>query len=266
MHYLQVHQKVFLATCLLVAVAQVGPVSAQSIISVNISGSDRLLTAGQSAGAIPAVNWNNAGVDGGGGTQTFNNLTDNTGAATETDLTLYGVDFTYNNSTDISGSPIPEGDALMMSSSRGRSGSGSRTFDVSNVGFDLYDVYVYFGGVSSSATKPYTIDLTLQEDVGGGTWSSVSPTYYMVDSNSLWDGTYNQSLATAAVDAEDGFEYVRFQNVSLDKFRLLTSSVGRRAGFSGIQIVQVPEPGAALLGSLALGLVTLRRSRRAELS
>jgi hypothetical protein len=49
--------------------------------------------------------------------------------------------------------------------------------------------------------------------------------------------------------------------MTASEFRLYTGGVSRRAGFSGVQIVQVPEP--ACLALLAVGGMALLHRRRA---
>ena len=243
---------------------------AVTIISINIDGdTDHDLAAADVVGVVEATNWNNVGAVGSGTNRNYTNLMDNTGTVTTTDVGLGGSANLYNNNTAIDGSTITApylDDAKMMGSSRGESQNGlNRSVEVKQLNLALYDVYVYFGGVNTDASTPYVLNIKLQT-FDGSAYVDASPVYYMRDSNRTWDGTYNQSTATTAADAVDGQEYVLFQNVTGTQFKILSEAVNRRAGISGVQIVEVvPEPGTevVVLASLA-GFAGLARRRRHE--
>lgn len=214
-----------------------------------------------SVGVISTTNWNNLAWESGSSSPTFTGLIDNNGDVVA-DMTaqVSGASFNYPNATPLDGS-ITLPDAKMMTFGKGNSSNGGgRTFTVESVPFEKYDIYVYFGGAGTSAGTPYNMPATLNGPDGSGGWTSVSPTYIMTDSDKKWSGTYTRSTSTIAGTDSN---YVLFENVELSSFRISSGGVGRRAGYSGFQIVAVPEPGHYALGLALLtsSAVMVRRRR-----
>lgn len=209
----------------------------QDAISLNLSGSASYdMTATDVAGFIPTANWNNLNAT--SGSTTFTTIEDDTGATTGASITLKTSPYSYNNNTVLDGT----GHTKMMGSAKGTSQNGqSRAVEVSGSPYSTVDVYVYFGAAGSSATTPYTMNVRLQEPDGSGGWTDVGPTYYMTDTNKVWSGTYERSTATSAGSAADEKNFVLFENVSLTDFRISASSVNRRSGFTGVQIISAAQ-------------------------
>lgn len=237
----------------------------QTAIGINLSGSATYdLVPTDSVGVVSTANWNN--LNPASSNETFNTINDQNGVATGASVQITQSQFNYLNSTSIAGGvddpPLP--DALMMGSTKGTSSNGnSRTIAVTNSPYALVDVYIYFGGAGTSATIPYTMNVRLQGPDGIGGWTDVSPTYYMVDTDRRWSGIYERSIATSSGDAgAQEKNYVLFENVALSDFRVTASSIGRRAGFSGLQVVAVPEPSAvALILGGVVGVIAYWRRR-----
>jgi hypothetical protein len=241
------------------------------IISANFtdSSASRQLLATDEVGVVAALNWNNVGATGAGPNYSLTDVVDNSGAATTTDISITGTVSSYGNNTDLTGTSITGAamdDAKMMSLGRGTSQNGdARTIVVSSIDtaiMPVYDIYVYFGGAGVDATTPYYMKATLQ--YWNGTAYVDDPGYstlYMRDNNKSWDGIYTESTATSVAEATVDSDYVVFRNVSLERFRIMSDSQARRAGYSGIQIVAVPEAGAGWLGCLGLVAFLARRRR-----
>lgn len=199
-------------------------------ISVNLTEPASLLAATDVVGAVPAAHWNNAPND----NQVLTNVVDSFGAATTADITFANTPYYYLNNTPVLAAPLTD-DAKMMRTMRGMSNSSSMYMTAAQVPYALYDLYVYWGGRNPQETVPATMTVNLQ--FWNGTSWVTNQTKYIRDSDRMWDGTYNESTATTAAAAVDGNEYVVFRNMTATTFRIHTS-VGVRAGLSGVQIVK----------------------------
>ncbi|GHB92875.1 hypothetical protein [Cerasicoccus arenae] len=261
--FLLLLNKAALAGILMYGLSSINAIG-QTAVGFNVasfSSRDFDLAPTDSVGVVPTANWNNLYWESGSSSPLFTDLVDSDGnTIVGMNAQVGGSAFNYPNNTPVDGS-VTMPDAIMMKFAKGSSGTGSRTFLVENAPFELYDVYVYFGGSGSSASTPYNMNVRLQEDVDG-TWTDVSPTYIMTDSDHQWSGTYTRSTSTVAGTDSN---YVVFENVDLSTFRIASSNVGRRAGLSGFQIVAIPEPGYYALGFalFTAGVVYMRRKRTA---
>ena len=200
------------------------------VISVNLcNGTGNALLPTEVVGAVPAANWTNSY----NASEWLPDVKDDTGAVTTADVTFGGAAYGYANNTGALPPPMDD-DVKMMSSMRGNTSNGVVTATVEQLPYSGYDVYVYWGGRASGQSIPATLTVEYQVEVGG-VWTTVD-TRYIRDNNRVWDGTYDESTATAAGDAVDGNEYVTFRNRSEGKFRIRTSG-NTRTGLSGFQIV-----------------------------
>ncbi len=240
-------------------------VMAQTAIGFNIANFSNTtydLDPTDSVGVVSTENWNNLKWDTGGSSPVFTGLVDSNGDTVD-GLTaqLSGASFNYSNSTALDGS-VTLPDAKMMAYGRGESSNGrGRSFTVENVSYELYDVYVYFGAAGSAASTPYNMPATLNAPDGEGGWTAVSPTYIMTASTKSWSGDY--TISTSTVSGTES-NYVLFENVDLSSFRITSGGVNRRSGYTGFQIVAVPEPSQFALGFglLAMGCVVFVRRRK----
>lgn len=191
------------------------------------------------AGVVPVPFWNeNTQLD---ITQPkFYNVTNSLGAATECDVN-FGTQLNYSYSNNTPTNSPATNDQLMMKSMMGTSSTSSHYLGVTSVPYERYDVYVYFGGPGSDATTPYNFNACCQEPDGAGGWVTVTPTYWIRDSNKQWSGSFKLATATTDTDLVDGGEnYMRFEGLTNSSVRIYIASITRRGGPSGFQIVDNP--------------------------
>jgi hypothetical protein len=223
--------------------------AAQAAISVNFVGGGGGDANGNSitapAGVVALDNWNNLTMADG----TFVNLIDDTGGFTTADITWDG-DGTWAAyaENDTSGNHQLFNGYVDDFEAAGGGGTNVGRYTVAQVPYALYDVYVY---ADSDATDGRRASYTI-----GGT------TFYLADmKNFNNDPTFDPVTSTTAGTFEAG-NYMLFQGLSGANFELVTTAQVFRSFVSGIQIVQVPEPGT--LGLLALAATSLLRPRRRQ--
>ncbi len=193
-----------------------------------------------SAGVISAPNWNLTG-DAGSANLNFSDAT-SSGAT----LTLGGGFGAWG----IGGVSSPDGDGSTNKAIfDGYYNSLTSTMTVGNIPFAEYNVYVYFSsdadgrtGTVSDATTTYSFSTMAVAATAG--------------SNAIFTQTTDMGAGNPSAD------YAVFSSLTgASQTFTITSIPSNGMGFSGIQIVQVPEPSAALLGGLGvLGLLRRRRS------
>ncbi|MDQ8180994.1 malectin domain-containing carbohydrate-binding protein [Pelagicoccus sp. SDUM812005] len=203
--------------------------SSDGIVSFNVTNPGQEVASTDSLGAVAATNWNNSTVN----NETFTDATDSEGVATTLDIRFANTAFFYPNSTPEYPAPLAD-DASMMRTQRATSNSSSTAVYAEEVPYDNYDVYVYWGGLRSADSTPQTMTVSFQL-WDGSAWVT-QETKYITDNDHAWDGTYNESTATASGDAVDGNEYVVFRARTDTDFKIVTTA-GRRIGMSGFQIV-----------------------------
>lgn len=251
----------FALSCLFLAV---DASAASEAISLNLSGNASYqLASTDTAGVVAAANWNNLT----NGNTVHSSINDQAGdVVAGLTVGLSGASFSYVNNTPIDGS-ISLPDAKMMGSAVGQSSNGNfRNVTVLGSSFAVADVYVYFGATGTGATTPYTMGLSLQESDGLGGWTDVTSIYYMTDTNKMWSGTYSRStsIVGGVGTAAEEKNYILFENVTLTDFRIRSTTVPKRGGITGVQLIAVPEPSqyAIFAGFLMLGFVALKRRRK----
>lgn len=247
-------QRVLLASVLSLPVAMTITTSSASaaVISMNFASHDNAnpdppstpysMGPSESAGVVPATNWNNLLT----ASSTFPGLVDNTGTPTSASVTWSSGGGTW--STNITAAP---GNFNMMKAHLDAISPGDASVTVSSIPAsiaNLYDVYVYFDSQSSNGivTSNYTIG---------------SQTYFMTDT-AEFNGTFVQATGTTAGTRTAGANYARFSNLTGTSFTLLADSEDFRADISGIQVVGVPEPSSFFMlvfGTLFMGFIKGRR-------
>jgi hypothetical protein len=184
---------------------------------------------GEYAGAVIAQNWNVLEA----GQTARSHLFDTHGTATTASITAdsgtrYGLD----------GSMLTA-NAFLVGSQMGSWQSAQLSFTITGIPYDLYDVYVYWAGISSNRTTG-----TLEVSDG-------AETFFLRDSDHLFDGQLTESTATTAASAVDGNEYVVFRGRSGGTIAITTIGSVTRLGPAAVQIVDrsAPDPYAAWLAN-----------------
>lgn len=193
-----------------------------------------------SAGVVSVTNWNLTG-DGGSADLKYSDAT-SSGAT----LTLAGGFGAWG----IGGVSSPDGDGSTNKAIfDGYYNSLGSTLTIGNIPFAEYDVYVYFSA-----------------DVDGrtGTLSDGATTYSFktmgiaatAGSNAIFTQTNDTGTGNPSAD------YAVFSGLSGSSKTFTIANASDGMGFAGIQIVQVPEPSAGLLGLCGVTFLLVRRRSR----
>jgi hypothetical protein len=181
-----------------------------------------------------------------GSTPTVTNMVDSSGVSTGVGITQDG--FTGVDDWNIT---VPLTMLHRSASAFGNGPGNSASFTITGLtSGSLYDLYI---------ATAHTVLTTV------GQWSTSNSVNGSTSSTTIiLDNTGSESNGTTWVN---GVNYVLFSQIQADvtnKITMtesLTTLNGSRMGFSGFQLISVPEPSAALLGGL--GLLALLRRRRA---
>ena len=229
-----------------------GSAQAASTIGVNFGASSASTTIGaaDSAGVVSAVNWNN--LSGLTGSIAVNN-NDNTQTA--------NVAWTVSEQWTMAGTAPaanPGSGTLMNGFFSNNGGIGSpQTITISSIPYATYDLYIY-----SSHDRTGRTVTTFSEQAAAFAATTIAEN---VTTAAIGADPFVFNAVTAGTSGTGN--YVKFSGLTasqLDIDFISGSAVTAdqdRTGFSGFQIVQIPEPSAALLG--AFGLLGLLRRRRA---
>lgn len=251
-------------------------VQAAPIISVNVTfdTADQLAPT-DSAGLVPAVNWNNASRGAGNfGSFSATNLVDDEGANT-------GASFAYSSVGNsaiqrfgdytVGETPYDPNRAMLGSGFLAFSGSGTYSITISDLPESFtsagYMVYLYWGGASATSG---TIG-----DVMTGETTLGTETFFIQHERGQQQtiDSYTLVTATSQANAVTGLNTILFGGSSPLTSDQFTINMDRptgsdlRLGLSGIQIVAIPEPSTyalfSALGALGLIIVRKRSGRRA---
>ena len=201
----------------------VEPISVSDTISINIFNTDNSLDANQTAGVVPRANWNNFGPQGRGP----HTLMGSDGLQSGARVLLPEI---WRYSTPQMGDTA---DHIMMSGYAGRS-VATLQFEFSDIPFESYDVYVYWGA-HQDEWIPDFLRVTVEDE-----------TFWIRVEDTAWNGTFVQSTATTKAAATTPANYVVFENLSLRNLTVTTfadtANNRLRAGPAGIQIVARTTP------------------------
>lgn len=191
------------------------PAQSQEVISINFTDPrqpDRRLQRYEYAGRVPTRFWNNLA-------EPISNqlLSDNQGNTYSMSVSSTGTR-TFTNRTF----PVDNGNARMLSAQWFGNGS-SGSYTLSQIPYDLYDIYIYFGGVRGAPPRTQRITVNgqskfIRDDTGG------------------WNGVLEESTATSAATAVDGPAYVVFHGLNTSSLTVALSEMSD-FGLAGIQIV-----------------------------
>ena len=226
-----------------------------SVISVNMTDGGSIGTsAGQTAGAVLAGNWNEIIPQGiAAGTTDLGNLLDDSGAPSGVSLVQSDWIGGWWNDPYPSGFSGTAGNDI-FGNFEDNAGYYTYTFDNVNTGVGaLYDVYIYSArGFSNTGVTQFEVN---------------GETKYLTNENTV--GDYVESGWSTAADAMANLNsgnYVRFQNVSLDTLVVgidaLEDTVngGTAGSVAGVQIVAIPEPSTmGLFAILGGGMLFIRK-------
>ncbi|MEM1058688.1 MAG: hypothetical protein AAGK14_05525 [Verrucomicrobiota bacterium] len=254
-HYLLIMSsfKHFLITGLAALVLSITVLSSQAqVISLQFPpsgfGAPTRLAPGESAGLVPAINWNLAPTTGNPGAGTLTNLLDSTGIATTIDL-----DYTSGQSVIVrSGSGTATPNQTLYAGTL-RSGQGPApvipvTFSFSEINIaPAYDLILYLSSPGASGTI----------SLNGETPIPISPTAPNSD---------DPYVFTEITSGNPVGNYIVFRNLTdpSPEIELFANGPFSNIGVAGLQIVVVPEPQTAtlmLIGSL-FGLPLYRRLQK----
>ena len=199
------------------------------------------------AGVVLVSNWNNSWPS-----NPTTNLIDNTGTATTLDISYTSHDqWSIQNSTPAQDTDGSYNKRLL----NGYLNAGSSvattlsTINLTQIPYAQYDIYVYFGADQANRAGSVTVG---------------SSSYYFdtVGSASISGSNALLVQTSETTDVADNINanYARFSNLT-GASQTITTNIPNFGGIAGFQVVQVPEPSAALIGGL--GMLCLLRRRRA---
>lgn len=268
------------------ALSVVPGASAAGVISANIAGhseggAGNIIAPAASAGAYPAINWNNvigANTNSASGT----NLIDSLGAATTLDVRVTG-----NRRSGFNNNSTPDRKLFSVNVGTGATSPtapGALNAVISQIPYAQYDLYLYYtdypdyrGGNANDETVPAFM---LRNGVGGqeiDTWygfdgMGINGSFYEFGTTNLPDALLRATNSDAS--NRQLSNYMVIPDLTASELEIIgwnarAGSMANETGLAGFQIVQqqvdetIPEPlTLALLGLAAGGLGGYVRRRR----
>ncbi len=237
------------------------PAQAQNVISVNFTGdtgsgdgSPNFLSFNQSAGVVPAANYNDAhGFMAG----QINDVTDNTGNV------VNGLSISYSGASEgTNGATATTPNQALLDGFIASTGSTPASATVSTLpaGFGTYNLYVYLTDAAAS-TGTYTFEAGLLDTNGVFVGNPTTTLTQTAQAETTPSDTFTPATATTAGN------FLVFSGLTASTFQLAATSAAGMAPIDGFQIVgNAPVPEASTLVStsllLALGGVLAATRRR----
>jgi hypothetical protein len=229
----------------IVALTALGAQAASIGVNFGAGRGGASLATTDSAGVVAQTNWNNAA----GASGSISALVDNNGAASGAAV-VWQTDEQWSN-----GSPVePNGKLLLGWIAEQDSATTPSTIDVTAIPYAQYDLYFYLSHDRSFE------DVRLTEANGA------FPQFDAVENNpNLSNPVVWTEQTTSATTAGN---YVHFRGLTATDLSITLGAVdvnyngggsSDRNAINGLQIVEVPEPSALLLG--LAGLLFIRRRR-----
>jgi hypothetical protein len=233
---------------------------AQSVISWNVDSWSTIYGASQYAGVVSAPWWNstyhpenNGNYDPTAASVTYNNLYDNTGAATT--LSVTSTSFTdWFNYVALNGGtqPADANGTYNNTLLNAYNNNNLSTVTLSSIPFAQYDLYVYFtsdtagrAGTVSDGAASYDFSTLAQGAIHTG-------------------GNADLIQTTDTTGANPGADYAVFSGLTGGS-QTINVAVPQWGGITGFQIVAVPEPGTLALAVMGgIGMLTLGRRFKAR--
>ena len=238
-----------------------GNAVAANVVSVNVgydSTGAAIIAPTNMAGAVAAPYWNNllGALGSGNPSAAAGTLTNNTGAVVD-DMTVAFRGF--NNSFNWNS---PDASHTMFSSFL----SGlPMSVTISNVPYGIYDVYVYYNGFVNSNVLTWALTDIEEEEVLETAYSARGQvnSLIMYDSAGFVQSKYETlEEAETAVAADNGGNYVAFNNLTAPHISIEKIEGNTELGFTGIQVVEViPEPALMGFAFIAAAGWVVRRKR-----
>ena len=199
------------------------------------------------AGVVLVSNWNNSWPS-----NPTTNLIDNTGAATTLDISYTSEgQWSIQNSTPGQDTNLSYNRNLINGYLNAGNAAATKlsTVNLAEIPYAKYDIYVYFSA-------------DVADRAGSVTVGSSSYYFDTVGSASISGSNALLVQTTETTDVADNINanYARFTDLE-GTSQTITTNIPNFGGIAGFQVVQVPEPSAALLGGI--GMLCLLRRRRA---
>lgn len=212
-----------------------------AVIGVNLGDTNfGSLSASDSAGVVPQINWMNVGAT----SATNLPLTDNTGASTTAQLSYTGALNPIISAASVAGADEQLNHSYLASF------SSSMTFSVTNVPYSVYDLIAYVATIQTGRTYSTTVGSTTlyglsPNPTGAGYIDGLATPY-----------TYTSAVGTTAGTATPNGNYFRFNGLTGSTLNFTMASTNDLPTLTAFQIVAVPEPGSmAMLGLGAAGFL-----------
>lgn len=272
----------FLMAAVAVILISVSGVNATAIsvnlVAISSNGVDpdpAILGPGETAGLVPAANWNNwelskIGVGIPEASKTFSGIVDDSGTATSSQI-VYSQSGNHAMATSATYDYTPTDEKLFRRYVDQWGNNRSSSYTVTNLPSSItqhgYNVIVYTSSTAHLDNRSGTIKI---DDAADGTFDQTKYVWGGANPYSSEVGYVEQTYASLA-EAKNAYQdgnadgnYIMFTGLTSDSFELEvyvnSDSGAQRVPVNGFQIVAVPEP--VTIALMGLGFVSLRFRKR----